>query len=47
MPAYAEIAGGGQPGGGGNKKIRDQPRALEPIPSKEIKLSPESVGRYL
>jgi hypothetical protein len=31
--------------GGGNKKIRDQPRALEPTLSKEIELGPESVGR--
>jgi len=31
--------------GGGNKKIRDQPHALEPTLSKEIELGPESVGR--
>jgi hypothetical protein len=30
---------------GGNKKIRDQPDALEPTLSKEIELGPESVGR--
>jgi len=32
------------PGGGGNKKIRDQPHALEPTLSKELELGPESVG---
>jgi len=31
--------------GRGNKKIRDQPHALEPTLSKEIELGPESVGR--
>jgi hypothetical protein len=30
--------------GGGNRKIRDQPHALEPTLSKEIVLGPESVG---
>jgi hypothetical protein len=33
-----------QPGEGANKKIRDQPHALEPTLSKEIELGPESVG---
>jgi len=35
----------GQSGGGANKKIRDQPHALEPTLSKEMELGPEAVGR--
>ena len=34
-----------EPGGGSNRKIEDQPHALEPALSKEIELGPESVGR--